>query len=143
MPVEDLGRNLRLVPQAVAGGRQLVIDLLPFGVSAIRVGAPKIQLAEITPYPSEAVLTSMEAQYRELSNQLARLNRGSGSGIGEPSNPGFEPETAPPVQQTQNALEGWSPPSPPGRLRAAGRSREHPAARSRSTPPTPIPAREA
>ena len=26
--VEDLGRNLRLVPQAVAGGRQLVLDLL-------------------------------------------------------------------------------------------------------------------
>jgi hypothetical protein len=34
----------------------------------------------------------MEAQYRELSNQLARLNRGSGNGIGEPPNPGFEPE---------------------------------------------------
>ena len=110
--VEDLGRNLRLVPQAVPGGRQLVIDLLPYGVSAIRVGAPKVQITEIRPYPSEAVLTSMEARYRELSVQLARLNRGSRGGIGEPPNSGFEPEH-PPIQQTQNALNGaTSPPSP-------------------------------
>ena len=34
----------------------------------------------------------METRYRELSTQLARLNRGSGSGIGEPPNPGFEPD---------------------------------------------------
>ena len=121
--VEDLGRNLRLVPQAVAGGRQLVIDLLPFGVSAIRVGAPKIQLTEITPYPSEAVLTSMEAQYRELSNQLARLNRGSGSGVGEPANPGFEPETDAPVQQAENSAGECGPrQSPPARSQGAGRS---------------------
>ena len=43
--VDDLGRNLRLVPQAVAGGHQLVLDLSPFGVSAIRVGG-----AECPPY---------------------------------------------------------------------------------------------
>ncbi len=143
-PVEDLGRNLRLVPQAVAGGRQLVIDLLPFGVSAIRVGAPKIQITEITPYPSEAVLTSMEARYRELSVQLARLNRGSGSGIGEPPNSGFEPER-PPIQQTQNALGGaTSPPSRArGRLPAAGSSQGEQAAPWESTPPTPIRGKEA
>jgi hypothetical protein len=89
--VEDLGRNLRLVPQPVLGGHQLVIDLLPFGVSAIRVGSPRVQITGITPYPSEAVLTSMEAQYQQLSNQLARLNRGPGNAMGEPSNSGFEP----------------------------------------------------
>ncbi len=100
--VEDLGRNLRLVPEAVTGGRQLVIDLLPYGVSAIRIGAAKAQLSDITPYPSDAVLTSMEAQYHELSVQLARLNRGSGNGIGEPSNPGFEPQPAAPVQPAHN-----------------------------------------
>jgi hypothetical protein len=44
----------------------------------------------------------MEAQYRELSNQLARLNRGSGSGIGEPPNPGFEPEPLAAVQPAHN-----------------------------------------
>ncbi len=100
--VEDLGRNLRLVPQAATGGRQLVIDLLPYGVSAIRVGAAKARFSDITPYPSDAVLTGMEAQYHELSNQLARLNRGSGSGIGEPPNPGFEPEPSAPVQPAHN-----------------------------------------
>ncbi len=99
--VEDLGRNLRLAPQPVAGGRQLVIDLLPFGVSAIRIGAPRVQLAGLTPYPSEAVLTSMEARYHELSNQLARLNRGSAGGLGEPPNSGFEPDPRPPIQQTR------------------------------------------
>jgi hypothetical protein len=114
--VEDLGRNLRLVPQAVAGGRQLVIDLLPFGVSAIRVKAPKARLTAITPYPSEAVLTSMEAQYRELSNQLARLNRGLSSGLGEPSNPGFEPAAAPPVQQTQNSSTDAAATESPGQV---------------------------
>jgi hypothetical protein len=54
----------------------------------------------------------MEAQYHELSNQLARLNRGSGSGIGEPPNPGFEPEPSPPIQQAQNTPAGLT--SPPG-----------------------------
>ena len=36
-PVEDLGRGLRLSPVPEAGGRNLVLDLLPFGVAAIRV----------------------------------------------------------------------------------------------------------
>lgn len=115
--VEDLGRNLRLLPQAVAGGRQLVVDLLPFGVSAIRVGAPKVQFNEITPYPSEAVLTSMEAQYRELSSQLARINRGSGSGAGEPANPGFEPEVDAPVRQAESLPNDRTPPEAPGQIR--------------------------
>jgi hypothetical protein len=114
-PVEDLGRNLRLVPQSGPSGRQLVLDLPPFGVSAIRIGAPKVQLTDVTPYPSEAVLTSMEAQYRELSNQLARLNRGAG-GVGEPPNPGFEPVPES-IQQAQNASATTDPaPEPPAVL---------------------------
>ena len=104
--VEDLGRNLRLAPQPVEGGRQLVIDLPPFGVSAIRVAAPRVQLASLTPYPSEAVLTSMEARYHELTNQLARLNRGSSGGLGEPPNSGFEPDVGPPIQQTRSNQPG-------------------------------------
>jgi hypothetical protein len=100
--VEDLGRNLRLMPQPAAGGRQLVIDLVPYGISAIRIAAPKVELTKITPYPSEAVLSSMEARYHELSTQLARLNRSTGGGAGEPPNPGFEPEPSEPVQRTQN-----------------------------------------
>ncbi len=90
-PVDDLGRGLRLAPVPEPGGRNLVLDLLPFGVAAIRVGAPKVQVASLTPYPSEAVRTGMEAQFRELSTQLARLNRGLASAAAEPSNPGFEP----------------------------------------------------
>ena len=113
--VEDLGRNLRLIPQATAGGHQLVIDLLPFGVSAIRVGAPRVQMTGITPYPSEAVLTSMEAQYQQLSNQLARLNRGSGNAMGEPANSGFEPAaTTEPTQQGQEPPASPSGGSVPG-----------------------------
>ncbi|QEH35900.1 hypothetical protein OJF2_44570 [Aquisphaera giovannonii] len=107
-PVEDLGRNLKLMPQPAGGGRQLVLDLLPFGVAAIRVGAPGVQMAEITPYPSEAVLASMEAQYRELSAQLSRLNRGPAAAIGEPLNPGFEPVPAEPLRRVGN-VEGAAP----------------------------------
>ena len=32
-PVEDLGRGLRLSPVPEAGGRNLVLDLLPYGVA--------------------------------------------------------------------------------------------------------------
>lgn len=110
--VEDLGRNLRLVPQSVPGGQQLVLDLMPFGVSAIRVGSPNVHLTAVTPYPSEAVLTTMEARYQELSNQLARLNRGYANGTGEPANPGFEPEPVAEVRQTQNPEEGVALSSP-------------------------------
>ena len=73
--VEDLGRGFRLAPAAEAGGRNLVLDLLPFGVAAIRVGAPGVRVSSVTPYPSEAVLTSMQARSHELSLQLARLNQ--------------------------------------------------------------------
>ena len=99
--VEDLGRGFRLAPTAEAGGRNLVLDLLPFGVSAIRVGAPGVRVASLTAYPSEAVLAGMQARSRELSLQLARLNQGLSDGATEPANPGFEP-----------APESGRPPSP-------------------------------
>ena len=110
--VEDLGRNLRLAPREVDGGRQLVIDLLPFGVSVVRVDAPKIELEDATPYPSEAVLTSMEAKYQELSNQLARLNRGGSNALAEPANPDFEQEPNPAAtsdarEQAEPIPGGW------------------------------------
>ena len=111
-PVDDLGRGLRLVPEVVAGRSHVVLDLPPFGVAAIRVGAPKVELGSVTPYPSEAVIAGMKARYDELSGQLARLNGrpapGEGSG---PPNPGFEPgpsrvvELA--VSQGAAAPGGW------------------------------------
>ena len=110
--VEDLGRNLRLIPQPAAGGRQLVIDLQPFGVSAIRIAAPKVALTRITPYPSEAILSSMETRYHELSAQLARLNRSAESGVSEPPNPSFEPEPSGPVQRTKVTVGEPARPAP-------------------------------
>jgi hypothetical protein len=93
--VEDLGRGLRLSPVLEAGGRQLVLDLLPFGVAAIRVGAPRVQVSSVTPYPSESVLTRMQARFDELTVQLARLNRGLTALPAEPVNSGFEPDRQP------------------------------------------------
>jgi hypothetical protein len=91
-PIDDLGRGLRLSPVPEAGGRNLVLDVLPFGVAAIRVGAPHVTLSRVTPYPSEAVLADMQARFNELTAQLARLNHGLGAIAAEPANPGFEPE---------------------------------------------------
>jgi hypothetical protein len=90
--VEDLGRGVRLSPVPEGTGRKLVLDLLPFGVAAIRVGAPRTSISAVTPYPSDAVLADMQARFNELSGQLARLNRGLAIAPAEPSNPGFEPE---------------------------------------------------
>ena len=92
--VDDLGRKLRLAPRTVEGGRQLVVDLAPFAVSAIRVDAAGVQLDDATPYPSEEVLAAMEAQYRELSIQLGRLNRGLTGGSADALSEGFEPREA-------------------------------------------------
>jgi len=90
--VEDVGRGLRLLPVKEAGMRHLVLDLLPFGAAAVRVAAPRARLSSVVPYPSPAILTSMQAQFNELSTQLARLNRGIATVPSEPPNPGFEPE---------------------------------------------------
>ncbi len=98
--VEDLGRGVRLSPVADGTGRKLVLDLLPFGVAAIRVGAPHTSISAVTPYPSDAVLADMQARFNELSGQLARLNRGLATAPTEPPNPGFEPEGGPEAATT-------------------------------------------
>jgi hypothetical protein len=90
--IEDLGRGLRLAPVQDGGGRNLVLDLLPYGIAAIRVAAPHAGLTSMTPYPSEAVLATMQGRFNELSALLARLNRGLDTTSVEPANPGFEPE---------------------------------------------------
>jgi hypothetical protein len=106
---EDLGRGFRLSPAAEAGGRNLVLDLLPFGVSAIRVGA-RLRVTSVTEYPSEAVLTGMQARSSELSQQLARLNQGAPEVATEPANPGFEPGS----DREQVPGPSSSPPGGPG-----------------------------
>ncbi len=111
--VDDVGRGLRLLPLKEAGSRHLVLDLIPFGAAAVRVAAPRAQLSSIVPYPSPAILTGMQAQFNELSAQLARLNRGLAAVPAEPPNPGFEPEPArtPSVPAERSAVSGS--PAPP------------------------------
>ena len=100
-PIEDLGRGLRLAPTAESGGRNLVLDLIPYGISAIRIAAPAVQLSSATPYPSEAALTTMQLRFNELSGQLGRLNHGMVTAPSEPPNAGFEP--APPLPDDTSA----------------------------------------
>ena len=67
---------LRLRPEADAAGHHLVLDLLPFGVAAVRVGAVEVKIASVVPYPSDAVLDQpRNARYDEVSSQLLRLGR--------------------------------------------------------------------
>jgi hypothetical protein len=92
--VDDLGRGLRLKPETTPEGRHVVLDLLPFGVASLRIAAPRVRVAAVTPYPSEAVKASMLVRYNELSEQLSRLNRNPGDSRTGPPNPGFEPSFA-------------------------------------------------
>ncbi|MFO0950230.1 MAG: hypothetical protein U0835_03585 [Isosphaeraceae bacterium] len=86
---DDLGRAARLKPDADASGHHVVLDLLPFGVAGVRVSSADAKLGAVTPYPSDAVLTSLQARYDELSELLSRLGRKS-AGPSGPANPGFE-----------------------------------------------------
>jgi hypothetical protein len=94
-PVDDMGRGLRLAPTQEDRGRSLVLDLVPYGVSAIRIRAPRAQFVSLTSYPSEAVLAGMRARFNELSIQLSRLNRGLADSGSAPANAGFEPDPGP------------------------------------------------
>jgi hypothetical protein len=114
--VDDLGRNLRLSPTTDAAGRNLVLDLLPYGVAAIRVAAPRVQFTGVTPYPSQPVLTSMQLRFNELSAQLARLNHGLAATPDEPANPGFEPgpQADAPIPAAAGDLTAGAQPASPG-----------------------------
>jgi hypothetical protein len=97
--IEDLGRGLRLTPEPVAGGgSRLGLELLPFGVAALRVGSAGVRVASVTPHPSDAVLADMQARSNELASQLSRLGRDAAVGRVGPPNPGFEPAASSPVQ---------------------------------------------
>ncbi len=89
--IEDLGRGVRLLSPPQADGGNLALDLLPYGVAAIRVAAPNVKIASVDTYPSEAVMAAMRTRFNELSAQLARLNHGLSATPAEPANPGFEP----------------------------------------------------
>ena len=124
--VYDLGRDRVLRPTSDASGRHLVLDLLPFGIAAVRIGAPEVKLSSVTPYPSENVLSGMNAQYEALSARLSKLSRGGDKDVSKekdlprtgPANLGFEPDEPQPTplppmpvpsetasKATENALE--------------------------------------
>jgi hypothetical protein len=91
---DDLGRGLRLAPRTAGGESHLVLDLVPFGAAAIRVASEQAALGAVTPYPSEAVVAGMQAQYSEMSGRLARLSQRPAGGPAVPTNAGFEPASA-------------------------------------------------
>jgi hypothetical protein len=89
--VTDLGRGLQLAPADVPGGKQLVLDLAPFGVAAVRVAAPAARVAAVKPHHHATVLASVEARKDDLSRALLRLSRAAQPGDTGPPSPGFEP----------------------------------------------------
>ncbi len=103
-PIYDFTRAALLRPGSDAAGRHLVLDLLPFSASSVRVGAPEAKLVSAVPYPSDSVLSNLRARHDALSEQLSRLSRGpekvagTDKGAG-PANPGFESDGAPPPLQ--------------------------------------------
>ncbi len=51
-------------PRRRTGPIRLVLELAPFGVSAIRIGSPEVAVASATPYPGAAVLDGHEGPLR-------------------------------------------------------------------------------
>ena len=126
----------------------LVLDLLPFGVAAPRVGSPEVRVASVTPYPGPAVLDEHAgALRRPLGPALARLNRAPGGDPAGPPDPGrpnagFEPE---PVAAGHLARPRRPSRRLAGRRRAGGTAEIDPAGPTRArgasgSTPGPAPA---
>ncbi|HEV3120595.1 MAG TPA: hypothetical protein VGY53_01765, partial [Isosphaeraceae bacterium] len=105
--VTDLGRGLQLVPADAPGGKRLVLDLAPFGVAAVRLGAPAVHVAAVKPHHHAAVLASVEARKDDLSRTLLRLSRASQSGDMGPPSPGFEPTVELAAANEPPRPNGW------------------------------------
>ncbi len=87
VPVEDLGRGFRLRHDpAPGGGKLLVMELAPFGVSALRIGAPGVRIRSTTPHFSD----HKEADREAVVDRLRRLSQGEGLRL---PNTDFEPST--------------------------------------------------
>jgi hypothetical protein len=127
-PFDDIGRNARLRPEANAAGHHLVLDLLPYGVAAIRVGTGNVKIASVVPYPSDTVFTSLQARYDEVSAQLSRLSHKADADQAGPPNPTFEPPAAPSPAPASTATGsravamsvGSSPPATPAPVAPEG-----------------------
>lgn len=83
--IDDLGRGLRLEPaDSKDGNPELVMRLPPFGIAAIRVGAPRVAVEPSGSYLP--ALPELEARAQSISQRLEL-----GSGLNGPPLPGFEP----------------------------------------------------
>ncbi|MBX6314219.1 MAG: hypothetical protein IRY99_15100, partial [Isosphaeraceae bacterium] len=91
-PVDDLGRGQRLKPAAAPhGGKQLVLELPPYGIAALRIGHPEVRPGPVTLHAQEG----RDTQYRKL---LALHDRLAQLGAAGPPNPGFEPPRPTPAE---------------------------------------------
>lgn len=111
-PCDDLGRGLTFRPltEDPKGGKHLVLDLAPFGTSAVRIGAPGVRVLSATP---RLLTTQDQAWFKDLSALLSRLSSGEGPG---PPNPRFELDPAPRVAEIAVVRS----PAPPGAWAALG-----------------------
>lgn len=85
VPVDDLGRGLSLrYVAAPGGGRRLVVELGPFGVSAVRIGRPSAQVERLALHFRDGP----EPQATALRDRVGRF--GQTLAATGPPNPGFE-----------------------------------------------------
>ena len=110
VPVEDLGRGLRLAPVERPDGSNLVVDLLPYGIAAIRIGARgEVPVDEFVSHRGGDDFDCATAAINELSAQLARLNHGLSASPSEPVNPGFEPNRLEKTTPKPGRKSSWRP----------------------------------
>jgi hypothetical protein len=122
-PLDDLGRGLRLEPDAVpGGGRNVVLRLPPFGAATVRIGAAEVAVEPGGSYLP--ALADLEARAEGLSDRLNQAGRAEGL-VGPPL-PGFEPPggarpagSTPPTASIP-APDADAPPMPPAGWSAAG-----------------------
>jgi hypothetical protein len=109
--VDDLGRGLRLAAEVAGNGQRFVLDLPPFGATAIRISAADATAQTVEP----RVIDDHRSQYLSIAARLDQLARGSS--LAGPPNPGFEqPGDSPvtlvaeikPVRNEPLLPAGWS-----------------------------------
>jgi hypothetical protein len=110
--VDDLGRGSTLDAKWNGTGKKLAVELLPFGVSAIRIDSPGMPVGAFTTY-----LVGKRDLDTRAEVMSALLERPGGSIPAGPRNPGFEPAAGVsriPVAEISNSSKketfaaGWS-----------------------------------
>ncbi|WP_169976577.1 hypothetical protein [Tautonia rosea] len=103
--IEDLDRGVPVPVELVAGGQRVTLDLPPFGIKALRIGASGVRLDSV----SAGHDARRYAHRTAVSRRLQSL--ASGGSISH-LNPGFEPESlvrqASSGDQLDQDLVGWT-----------------------------------